>query len=84
MLYRYVALQQWRQRWCVFTCHGNEPACLLYFTDRQAVLTGRMPINRVTLDSCFKVERALQHSSHPHVFAVHLPERVFYFSAASQ
>ena len=76
--------QHWRQRWCVFTSTGNEPPCLLYFTDRQAVLTGRMPIKRVTLESCFKVERALKHSSRPHVFAVHLPERVFYFSAVTQ
>jgi hypothetical protein len=76
-------VKHWRQRWCVFTSTGNEPPCLLYFTDRQAVLTGRMPINRVPLESCSKVERALSHSSRPHVFAVHLPERVFYFSAVS-
>ncbi|CAI8045847.1 Fructose-2,6-bisphosphatase TIGAR [Geodia barretti] len=76
-------LLHWRQRWCVFTSTGNEPPCLLYFTDRQAVLTGRMPINRVPLESCSKVERALSHSSRPHVFAVHLPERIFYFSAVS-
>ena len=68
----------------MFTSPGNEPPCLLYFTDRQAVLTGRMPINRVLLDKCLKLERALCHSTHPHVFALHLPERVFYFSAASQ
>ena len=68
----------------MFTSTGNEPPCLLYFTDRQAVLTGRMPIKRVTLENCSKVEKALQHSSRPHVFAVHLPERVFYFSAVSQ
>lgn len=68
----------------MFTCTGHEPACLLYFTDREAVLTGRMPIKRVCLDTCFKVEQALQHSHHRNVFAMHLPERAYYFSAPSQ
>ena len=82
--YANTILQQWRQRWCVLTSPRNEAPCLLYFTDKQAVLTGRMPLNRVLLDTCTKVERALKHSSHSHVFAVHLPERIFYFSAISQ
>ena len=55
---------------------------MYYRTEETAY--SRLPIKRIELKNCFKVEMDLVHSSHKNIFAIHLPDRVYYFSAPSQ
>ena len=77
-------IQHWKKRWCilVMTSSNNEP-CLDYYRD-EADTYCSLPIRRISLTQCSKVEMDLQHSNYKHVFAIHLPERVFYFAAPSE
>ena len=57
--------------------------CLDYYHNEAETYSG-LPIKRVYLTKCSKVEMDLEHSNYKHVFAIHLPQRVFYFAAPSE
>ncbi len=67
----------------MFTQTSGEDPCLNYYhTEEEAY--NSLPIKRVSLKDCCRVEIDLRHSNYKNIFAITLPERVYYFSAASQ
>lgn len=72
----------WRRRWCILTVTGGE-LFLAYYQDESSSYQ-TTPIARVSLNSCNRVESNLHHKDRENVFAIHLPERVYYFSAPSR
>ena len=69
----------------MFTIPGNtgEPS-LKYFKNEEDSFYAPTPIKRVSLRNCKMIEVDLHHPSHKNIFAIHLPERVYYFSAPSR
>ena len=77
--------QAWKKRWCIFTILGiNEEPSLKYFKNEEDSFYAPTPIKRVSLRHCFKIEVDLQHANHKNIFALHLPDRIYYFSAPSR
>ena len=74
--------QAWKKRWCIFVVTSNQPFLHYYHSEDEAM--HGLPIKRVSLSNCSKVEINLKHSSFRNIFAIHLPERIYYFSAPSQ
>ena len=75
--------QGWKKRWCMFVMPNGEQPCLHYYKDESQAFSS-LPLKRVPLRFCLRVEADLAHSNYKNVFAIHLPERVYYFSAASR
>ena len=75
--------QNWKKRWCIFTQANGEEPCLNYYRSEEEAFSS-LPIRRVNLKHCFKLETDLMHSKHKNIFAVHMPNRIYYFSAPSQ
>lgn len=78
-------MQNWKKRWCIFSVVANtEEPSLKYFKNEEDSFYAPFPIKRVSLKHCYKIEVDLQHGSHKNIFSLHLPERIYYFSAPSR
>jgi hypothetical protein len=56
---------------------------LQYFENEDSAQGNSQAKNTLSLKFCRKVDVDLNHSSYKNVFSVHLPERIYYFSAPS-
>ena len=82
---QYAFTQNWKKRWCIFTIFGNtEELFLEHFKNEEDAFYAPTPIKRTSLRNCKMIEVDLHHPSHKNIFAIHLPERVYYFSAPSR
>ena len=69
----------------MFTILGNtEEPSLKYFKNEEDSFYAPTPIKRVSLRNCKMIEVDLHHPNHKNIFAIHLPERIYYFSAPSR
>ena len=66
----------------MFSMSNGEPHLNYYRSEEDAFCS--LPIKRVNLNDCFKVQMDLIHGNHKNIFALYLPERVYYFSSTSQ
>lgn len=57
---------------------------LQYYENEESARGSSPPKSTVSLRFCEKVDVDLEHSTYKNVFAIHLPERIYYFSAPSQ
>ncbi|XP_064382925.1 uncharacterized protein LOC135331633 isoform X2 [Halichondria panicea] len=76
-----LKLDGWRKRWCVFTIIEGDPSLDYYKDEEQAF--NSLPIKRISLLNCYQVISDMTHKQKKHIFALHLPKRVYYFSAPS-
>ncbi len=82
MIIVFALVQGWRKRWCVFTIIEGDPSLDYYKDEEQAF--NSLPIKRISLLNCYQVISDMTHKQKKHIFALHLPKRVYYFSAPSQ
>ena len=75
--------QGWKKRWCILYLSQRE-LFIQYYENEESARGSSPPKSTVSLRFCEKVDVDLEHSSYKNVFGIHLPERVYYFSAPSK
>lgn len=72
----------WKKRWCILYLSQRE-LFVQYYENEDSARGSSPPKSTVSLKFCEKVDVDLEHSHYKYVFAIHLPERIYYFSAPS-